>query len=1024
MTTIEVNLRTPDVERLTFMLHYWRSLLPLFLLPVALSSLNLEAEAQIIPDQTLGAENSRVTPLEPGLELIEGGAIRGRHLFHSFREFNIQAGNSAYFANPEAIQTIFSRVTGNNPSQLLGKLGVLGNANLFFINPHGIIFGPNSSLDIRGAFVASTASSIIFPDGNQFSATHPHSAPLLTIEVTAPVGLRFESDSSGTIINAGNLATEKNLALIGTTIVSTGQLLTPTGEITLLTTSPGVETKVQLDETGRLLGQEIQPSPAISTSADSVSEFIRQEGATTLETGDIAITGSSPSISLLAQRANLSAANNLTLVDSQILLGGHIDLNAGNIVSLRGTKTNDAPFSPRGITVLSSGAGDQGGINITAGSFSATDGFFIRNFNSGEGNGGNVTINVKGTISFHEFSGVASVVLPGATGKSGDIKIIANSLSLTNGSILSTLTIGQGNAGNIDIDVRENVTISRGTTVNVQGTNRTSLSGISASTGPGAEGNAGDIKIKANSLILSERSTIGSDNITAQGNGGDILIQVDNLVDVTESTISSTITGGTGIGGDINIQARSLNLNQGSQIATSLARSTDVFPGAIGKAGNIYINATDSVNISGVSTAENPPIDPQNPTQFSQIQGFSSGLVASTETGASGDAGNITVNTNALNLSDAGIVETLTANDSRGGDVIINAKTFTATGGAQVNTTTSGSGGAGNIILNISDSTTISGQDPTFADRLAQFPDAVTNQGAESGLFTQTQNQGIAGNITINTPVFNLDDTAIVSAKTSNLGDGGNIIINAPQTLDIRGQGKITVESQGSGIGGDIQIFAYDLTLDEGTIFAQTASNTGGNITLNIDNLLSLKDSSQISSTAGTAQAGGNGGNINIDASFIVSNLYENNDITANAFTGNGGNINITAQGILGLTVSQDLTDLSDITASSRFGLDGNILINTAIIDPLKDLVNLPEQTVDIRLNQGCQATSQQAKGEFYTLGRGGLSTNLDEFFSDNLEGNWTPWVESSIEAREDSERFVFSSENYQKLILPCQNNQ
>ena len=129
------------------------------------------ALAQITPDATLGAESSVVMPTNINgvpSDLIDGGAIRGSNLFHSFREFNSGEGLGAYFTNPAGITNILSRVTGNDPSNILGRLGVLGgNANLFLINPNGIIFGPNASLDIGGSFVGSTASSINFADGTQ-----------------------------------------------------------------------------------------------------------------------------------------------------------------------------------------------------------------------------------------------------------------------------------------------------------------------------------------------------------------------------------------------------------------------------------------------------------------------------------------------------------------------------------------------------------------------------------------------------------------------------------------------------------------------------------------------------------------------------------------------------------------------------------------------------------------------------------------------------------------------------------------
>ncbi len=122
---------------------------------VIIVGLNESITAQIIPDNTLGTESSVVTPDNiNGLESdrISGGVETEGNLFHSFREFNINEGKGAYFENPAAIRNIFSRVTGNNPSDIMGRLGVLGNANLFFINPNGIIFGNNASLDIKGSF--------------------------------------------------------------------------------------------------------------------------------------------------------------------------------------------------------------------------------------------------------------------------------------------------------------------------------------------------------------------------------------------------------------------------------------------------------------------------------------------------------------------------------------------------------------------------------------------------------------------------------------------------------------------------------------------------------------------------------------------------------------------------------------------------------------------------------------------------------------------------------------------------------
>lgn len=156
---------------------------------VIISSKNC-AFAQVTSDSTLGSENSVVTPdtVINGVpsNRIDGGAVRGANLFHSFQEFNIGEGQGVYFTNPSGIQNIFSRVTGSNSSQIFGKLGVLGgNANLFLINPNGIIFGPEASLDVRGSFVATTANSLQFKNQGFFNSSIPNVPPILTVSPSA-----------------------------------------------------------------------------------------------------------------------------------------------------------------------------------------------------------------------------------------------------------------------------------------------------------------------------------------------------------------------------------------------------------------------------------------------------------------------------------------------------------------------------------------------------------------------------------------------------------------------------------------------------------------------------------------------------------------------------------------------------------------------------------------------------------------------------------------------------------------------
>jgi large exoprotein involved in heme utilization and adhesion len=172
---------------------------------------------------------------------------------------------------------------------------------------------------------------------------------------------------------------------------------------------------------------------------------------------------------------------------------------------------------------------------------------------------------------------------------------------------------------------------------------------------------------------------------------------------------------------------------------------------------------------------------------------------------------------------------------------------------------------------------------------------------------------------------------------------------------------------------------------DRGSITAETGSTQGGNITLEVSDLLLLRRNSTISATAGTAQAGGDGGNItiNLPNGFIVGVKGENSDITANAFTGSGGRVNITAQGIYGLEFRPSLTPFSDITASSTFGVSGVVTLNTPNVDPNRGLVPLPVDLTDVSrlLVQNCPTGDALAKppNEFIITGRGGLPPTPSE---------------------------------------------
>ncbi len=230
------------MNRIHIKQYSWTRILQLSLVISCLDILVITSRllAQIIPDATLGAEKSRVTSNQEihGINstLIEGGAIRDSNLFHSFQEFNIDEGRGAYFSNPAAVQNIFSRVTGGNISKIFGTLGVLGNANLFFLNPNGILFGANASLDLQGSFLGSSGDRLFFENGWEFSASQPEAPPLLTINM--PIGLGFLDNQRSKVENAGNLTVGfgQGITLAGNQVSSTGSINAPGGRVELLGT--------------------------------------------------------------------------------------------------------------------------------------------------------------------------------------------------------------------------------------------------------------------------------------------------------------------------------------------------------------------------------------------------------------------------------------------------------------------------------------------------------------------------------------------------------------------------------------------------------------------------------------------------------------------------------------------------------------------------------------------------------------------------------------------------------------------
>lgn len=895
------------------MLHFHSRLMP------AIATLGClldgsQAWAQILPDDTLGAQSSVVTPQQMR-DLIEGGAIRDSNLFHSFVEFNVNEGQQVDFANPAGIINILTRVTGANPSQIFGTLGVEGEANLFLINPQGIIFGNNASLDVGGSFLATTANAIGFGEQGFFSATQPEAPPLLTVN---PSVLLFNQGGTGTIVNqsvapAGvdvlgvpifglRIPDGQSLALVGGEVLLDGGNINALGGKVALAAVAGVG-EVGLNIAENNLDLSVPEDVAVADIFLSNAAFVNTGGE---RGGDVDIWGNNV---ILTDGGRISA-NNLGAG-----AGGSLTVNASESVQLIGISPDGRDLS--GLFAIPIGSGEGGNLTVITKNFLVEGGAQAGVGTFGEGLGGNFNIIASESVRVigesvdgRFFSNLFA--LTAGTGNAGNLFIDTKNLLVTDGAQISSGTFADGDGGNLIVNASESVEL-----IGVSGDGQFP-SGLFSQADSDPQivlesgGNAGDLTITTQALIVRDGAAVGASTL-GDGDGGNLTINASQSVQILGTSADGLILSGIFAQTSSPGNAGNLTINTGQLLITDGATASTATRGeGSGSAGKLTITASDWVQLIGTSA------DGQ----------FSSAL--STATDGTGDASDLTITTERLIVQDGAQISAATSGGA-GGGVIVNANRLEVFNRGQILTTTFGNSDAGNISINVDEQ--------------------IALRGTDSGIFANT-------------------------AEDSN-GNGGSIFID-PQSVIIQDGAQISVSSQGSGEGGNIELIADLLSLDNGALIsAETLSNTGGDITLQIADLLLLRNASNISTSAGTAQAGGDGGNISINLAdgFLVALPDENSDITANAFEGRGGNINIAAQGVFGIEFRGNNTDLSDITASSEFGVDGVVEIDTPEVDPSRGLANLPSEPGIPPTLQGCQVAAGSNTSQFINSGRGGLPT-------------------------------------------------
>jgi filamentous hemagglutinin family protein len=844
--------------------------------------------AQIIPDTTLPI-NSVVTP-NGAILTIDGGTASGGNLFHSFEQFNLPTGGTALFNNPLEIQNIFTRITGGGSSTIDGLIQGNGIANLFLLNPNGIIFGPNATLNLGGSFVASTANGFTFADGSEFRATGGQvQTPLLS--VTVPVGLQYGSNSRGIEVQGSNLTVQpgQTLGLAGSEVaIASGQLRALGGLVALNAVgSQGVTTlnfenaRVTLHQTPT--GETPNPRGDISLSNNSVLSVISNGGGDiSLQGRNIQLSGGSRIIAGIQTEQGgpnaqggeitLDATGAITLTE-QSAIGNQVGFNAtgnGGNVTVRGQSLSLSDRSQlsaivkngggnagqvviqvaEGLTLTGTGTGifslvelgsgfrerrrgegNSGGIEIQAGTVALSNGAQLQSITQNDGNAGRVVIRTTDGVSLSGAgTAIFNTVYPGGVGNSEGIEIEGRSLVLSDGGQVISQTQGTGNAGPILVDVREGVSLT--------GSN-TSIFNNSAGNGnsAGIEMNTGTLSMTGGAQIQAVASGLG--------NAGPVKINANDAVtlDGVRTGILSTVTSrvNQGNSGGIDIQGRSLSLSAGAQLVAATFGD--------GNAGPVSIQVREDITLTGANTVIFSSVGPIPRDPFS--------FTGSIPRIARGNSGGIQMTGRSLLMSD----------------------------GAQIvgSTFDSQQGNAGNIQIQMADRISIQGNDTqrnpipsepivavtpvlplSLVDTLEALIDPTptptptpptptppptqpptppspsvvgeAGTGATTGIFTtvETNAQGNAGSINLQSRTLEVSQGAQIQTLTRGRGNSGDIqiqvsnaVLTGVNTLgDFSGLAS-TVEAGGVGNAGDIQINADTLSVTGGAGIQALTRGTG-----------------------------------------------------------------------------------------------------------------------------------------------------------------------------------------------------
>ncbi|MDR4465873.1 MAG: filamentous hemagglutinin N-terminal domain-containing protein [Nitrospira sp.] len=783
---------------------------------------------------------------------ITGGTRpnNGTNLFHSFEQFSVGRPDTAQFLNTTpSIPTsnILSRVTGGNPSSILGAIDTMSypGANLFLMNPAGIVFGPNATLNVSGSVAFTTADYLRLANTDSSNAGIFHATPTITSLLTnAPVaafGFLDANTPAAIALNGSTLAVQpsRSITLVGGNIsvqsgtpengtVPLARLSAPGGQINMASVvSPGEILANTLDKTQNINGQSFGPLGTVEISKNSTVDTSGAGGGTVLIRGG----------RLIVDDSTISANST----------AGHLLDPSWQGIGIEIEVAQDATISNSAIVETNVEAGAQhesGGVRITADHITISGGpkIFAR-------------LNENPPVFL--FSGIRSNVGVETKGpKSGDISLNANSsIKIKDLGQIETKTESEGNAGHIILNASEHITLDLASVV---------------SNSDNSSGNAGNITVSSdqgNVSLLNTPFLESSTTKNSSGNTGNITIDArrGEVLLVNSNIFNSN--NGNGTLGNIQVNARDLTLQDGSKIGGDNLSSRIPGSTTITLENQLNLAGGSAINTGAFGQADSADLIISAPDIL--ITGKESGLF--TNTFNSGNGGRLRLSTDNLQLADGGV---LSSKSKIGGVGIIPS-------------------GHGGVI-------SIEGYKNPGA--------SITINGPGSGIFTSAEGTGPAGDIDVRATSVTIQNGGKISAETtgtSSNATGGSIIITATDQVMLKNGASISASSTGPADAGNIFVDAgRQLDLQDSSITTEAKQASGGNIEIKAVDLIRVANGSISSSVQGGPSTAG--GNITIDPKAVV---LQNAQVLASAQQGSGGNIMITTP--LFLTDPRSVVDAS-----------------------------------------------------------------------------------------------------------------